>query len=287
MYEANVLADSVAYPSGVRLTTLEVIFPRFILAEMNTHRMFSRNSASSRAIPTERLLDAVYHNPFIPIFNERVKGMGVGAELEKNAQEEARQAWLEARDDALAAATELMDIGVDKSRANRLLEPFLWHTCIISATEWSNFFALRAPEGEEVDLDFGAQPEIQEVAILMRKALQESTPKELEPGQWHLPLVDWDTQCELGVEDSKKVAVGLLARRSSYNRKDPEAPELSINRHNRLLESKHWSPFEHVATPMNLFYTDEIPFSGNFRGWRQYRKTFAGEQDAGLTTLEV
>jgi hypothetical protein len=82
MYDVKVLADSIyGLSSGqtARITTMQVTFPRFILAEINTHRAFSRNSASSRAIPTEKIIEQVVTNPFIPeTFNRRVKGMGVG-----------------------------------------------------------------------------------------------------------------------------------------------------------------------------------------------------------------
>jgi hypothetical protein len=273
-YEVTVLADSVS-SEDIRLTTLEVVFPRFILAEGNTHRALSRNSASSRAIPTEVFLESIEKNPFVPSFNQRVKGMGVGDAFNPLQQFFAETTWLRARDDAMRAARSLMDQGVDKSRANRLLEPFMWHTAIISATEWSNFFALRAPEGDEVDLDFPAQPELQQIAIMMREAMRKSIPTHLDRGQWHIPLVDWDTQCQIGIADSKKVSVGLLARRSSYNRKDPEPIEKSIERHDILAKSGHWSPFEHVATPA-LAYRPS-----NFVGWNQYRTYFENQDDAG------
>lgn len=273
-YEVNILADSIS-PDNIRLTTMEVVFPRFILAEVNTHRALSRNSASSRAIPTETFIKSIKENPFIPTFNERVKGMGVGMTLLPEIQNEAQTTWREASEDAIWYANRLLDLGVDKSRANRLLEPFMWHTAIISATNWSNFFALRAPEGDEVDLEFPAQLELQEIAIMMRQALRDSNPVYLERGQWHIPLVSWDTQCWLGVEDSKKVSVGLLARRSSYNRKDSEPIEKSVERHDILAKSGHWSPFEHVATPAYQYRPS------NFIGWNQYRTFFPDQDDAG------
>jgi hypothetical protein len=144
-YHAAVLADSVS-PDGVRLTTLMVRFPRFILAEFNTPRMFSRSSASSRAIPTELFIEQVRNDPFIPeTFNRRVRGMGIGDELDAEASADAEAAWRTAAWCAVNAAERLMKIGIDKSRANRVLEPYLWHTAIFTATEWSNFFALRCP----------------------------------------------------------------------------------------------------------------------------------------------
>lgn len=277
-YSVDILADSVSN-SGARLTTFEAVFPRFILAEVNTHRMLSRNSASSRAIPTEKFIASIKEDPFIPKFNERVVGMGVGEPLIPLLQTEAQAIWQEACENALWSANQLLDLGVDKSRANRLLEPFMWHTAIITATDWENFFALRCPDTDEVDINFPAQLEFQQLAILMRRALINSKPRYLEPGQWHIPLVEWDEQCDLGVELSKKVAVGRLARRSSYNRKDPESIAKSAQRHDDLSNSGHWSPFEHVATPMDNYEWNQYPWSGNFLGWNQYRKYFPNEWD--------
>lgn len=199
-YEVKVLADSIS-PEDVRLTTLECTFPRFILAEMNTHTLFSRNSASSRAIPTEKIIERVMGDPFIPAtFNKRIKGMGVGVALE--SQERSRNAWLTARDEAVNNARVLVEEDVDKSRVNRLLEPFMWHTAIITATEWDNFMALRQPaDGEVPQLDFPAQPEMQIAARCMREAMEESEPRTVAAGEWgHLPLVE-DGEADTALHD--------------------------------------------------------------------------------------
>ena len=183
-YSARILADSMS-PDGVRLTTFEVVFPRFILAEFNTHRMLSRNSASSRAIPSEKLIQRVLDDPFIPAtFNTRVKGMGVGAALVGADASAAEETWLNARDNAVGAAEGLMGLDCDKSRVNRLLEPFLWHTVIVSATEWDNFWGLRDHPA--------AQPEMQITARLMREVYDASFPQLMEHGWWHLPLLSAD-----------------------------------------------------------------------------------------------
>ena len=68
--EAKIVADSI-YKQGQRLTTFTVVFPRFILAELNTHRMLSRNSASSRARPFQAMLNDVRKDPFVPIRGSR------------------------------------------------------------------------------------------------------------------------------------------------------------------------------------------------------------------------
>lgn len=283
-YEVEILKDSIS-PDGVRLTTYSVVFPRFILAEVNTHRMLSRNSASSRAIPTERIIQEVVENPFVPIFNKRVKGMGVGALLDDAEAARADLVWRWSRNRMVEAANELLKLDVDKSRANRLLEPFMWHTAVISATEWGNFFALRTDEG--------AQPEFRTIATMMQDAYWDNDPEELGYGEWHIPLVSHEELwggCH-SVDDVDwyhwaAVAVGRLARYSSYNRKDPEPIESSLNRHGVLTGNGHWSPAEHVATPILPNWAKRLgpteQWSGNFRGWRQYRKGFKNEHDFSL-----
>jgi thymidylate synthase ThyX len=281
-YSATILADSLS-PDGVRLTTLEVTFPRFILAEVNTHRMLSRNSASSRAIPTEKIIERVRENPFVPeTFNQRIKGMGVGDPMVDVDAMNARSAWMVAMYDATKAAERLVELNVDKSRANRLLEPFMWHTAIISATDWENFFALRDHEA--------AQPEFRITAQAMKKAMAESDPLRLEDGEWHLPLVDLGSEFIEAKETNgwKHWAYISASRcaRVSYNRQhDDEDYEKTEDRALKLKTSGHLSPFEHPARPLlesDLAWQDlELPASeayfGNFKGWYQMRKMIPGE----------
>ncbi|HMT68769.1 MAG TPA: HNH endonuclease [Saprospiraceae bacterium] len=148
MISAKILADSVN-PQGDRLTTMVVTFPRFILAELNTHRMFSRNSASSRAIPFEKMVKMVEENPFIPIaWQKDHKGMQGNEYFQSETGENVHklvEGWLDARNSAVQIATGLHNSNVTKQLCNRLLEPFMWHTVIISATGFSNFFELRCP----------------------------------------------------------------------------------------------------------------------------------------------
>lgn len=269
-YEVKVLADSVG-PVGIRLTTLQCKFPRFILAEVNTHRVFSRNSASSRAIPPEKLIQAVKDDPFVPAtFNQRVKGMGVGEPLDVLQASMAESHWMQALADAIHWAEKLNELNVDKSRINRLLEPFMWHTSIISATEWSNFFALRnSPE---------AQPEFQRLAFMMEQAMRLSTPQEVKYGKWHLPLV---TDTERGTRESsylRMVSAGRCAKVSYGTLEVEESGDASFLRAQRLLNSRHLSPFEHQAMPHDKH---PVVFS-NFRGWVQFRKMIPHESDYSL-----
>jgi thymidylate synthase ThyX len=300
-FEAKVLADSRS-PAGYRLTTLEATFPRFVLAEFNTHRVFSRNSASSRAIPIAKQLRRVLEDPYLPIeFGSNQPGMQAGPPLSGEKREAAEREWLRARDDAVrrvlglvgdpdafAASDDLLEIldqvetairnraqppewlNVHKQVANRLLEPFMWHTVIVSATEWENFWNLRCHPD--------AQPEIRLVAERMRSAMESSEPAELEPGEWHLPLVrPEDREQVTSIEDLIKVSAGRCARVSYLTHAGQRDLEADIQLHDRLLESGHMSPLEHPARPLTPTELEAGEWSGNFRGWRSYRKGIPDE----------
>ena len=66
-YDARIIADSMG-PNGARVTTFELTMPRIVLAEHNTHRMYSRNAASSRAIPVEKMLTPIEEAPMLPVW---------------------------------------------------------------------------------------------------------------------------------------------------------------------------------------------------------------------------
>jgi thymidylate synthase ThyX len=251
---AAVVADSLA--DGVRLSTLVVTMPRFVLAEFNTHRAFSRNSSSSRAVPVSKLIELVETDPFVPeVFGAARPGMQAGEALSEEAQTGSRVAWLNAAYSAAAAARRMVSIGVHKQWANRVLEPFLWHMVVVSATDFDGFFAMR----DHVD----AQPEMRSVARVMRAALEASTPAEVEPGGWHLP---W------GLPIASAVA---RCARVSYLRHDAAPDEdADGNLAARLAESGHWSPFEHVARHGK----PDSPGNGrNFKApWVQFRSLMDG-----------
>jgi thymidylate synthase ThyX len=165
---------------------------------------------------------------------------------------------------------------VDKSRANRLLEPFMWHTAIISGTDWDNFLALRDHPA--------AQPEFQRVAAAMREGLNVNHPRALMPGEWHLPLVDDDeiyrsdllreNEFDPGIPLGPMVSAGRCARVSYDRQHDAEAPAKSARRWLDLTRSGHWSPGEHPA-----MCRDEVAYHGNFRGFKQLRKFYPHEED--------
>ncbi len=307
-YAASILADSLS-PEGHRLTTLEITFPRLVLPEFNTHRVFSRNSASSRAIPVVKQLQRVLDHPYVPFeWGTNQRGMQAGPVLEGDKARVARAHWLSARDSAVAhvlglishpdfcplrsgdglpaqlaafrAATEGGEVpetwlNVHKQLANRLLEPFMWHTVIVSATEWDNFWHLRAHPD--------AQPEIRRIAVMMRDAFEDSTPRRCGADDWHLPLTDdlrIDAPGGPSLEDAIKVCVGRCARVSYLTHSGQRDLSADITLHDRLLSSGHLSPFEHAARPLTA---DELEagegWSANFRGWVSYRKGIPGEAD--------
>lgn len=299
---AEVIADSIN-EFGNRLTSFIVVCPRIVLAEFNTHRMLSRNSASSRAIPFEVMLDKVMTEPFIPIkWQKDHSGMQGTEYLTGRNVELADGRWLAARNAAVEQAKFLnKNIGVTKQFCNRLLEPFLYHTIIVTASEWENFFALRAHEAAEIH--------IQDLAFKMLKAYNESKPKQLKAGDWHIPFgdrinlpptipIDAGLTLEEGVQIRKvKIATARCARVSYLNYEGKDDYDADIKLHDRLANMGHWSPFEHCAKAMSEVEFNEnyqvtnTPHwsggddkdytthgvSGNFKGFTQYRKLFNSE----------
>lgn len=275
-FYAEIIADSIN-PTGSRLTTYIITLPRIVLAEFNTHRMLSRNSASSRAIPFNKMLKRCKETPFIPLkFMRDHKGMQ-GAEYFKDEEEGLmHDAWLHSRDEALLEASSLNDMGLTKQLCNRLLEPFMWHTIIATGCGkgWQNFFALRAHEAAEIH--------IQKAAYMMLDAYNESTPKRLEWGKWHIPfgdtfddmrLTDLGIKLRLNNPTLKlMISTARCARVSYLNFEGKDDYEADVNLYNILSEQGHWSPFEHCAAAI------QGGDGGNFGiNWLQHRKQFEGE----------
>lgn len=262
---AQIVCDSVS-PTGKRITTMQLKYPRFVHAEFMTHRLFSRNASSSRAIPVNKIIEQVETNPAMPIhWGANQPGMQAFQEVKDSAQECCRQGWLDARDQVVCVVRQLVDMGLHKQVANRLLEP--WHhiSVVCTATEYDNFFALRRhPE---------AQPEIKALADEMWNAVQNSTPRRLGFGEWHLPYIK-EEESNGDIWDLLKASVARCAR-VSYLNHDQSTPDLKkdVGLYKRLFDSKHMSPFEHQAQPM----TNPGDWSGNFQGWMQLRKTIKGE----------
>lgn len=259
---ARVLADSVS-PRGHRLTTVEATMHRFVLAEFNTHRVFSRNSASSRAIPVERQLRRVADDPAWPlVWPREQRGMQGGDELDGDARADAEQLFA----DAHRQITDLVDdylhrhpdttTRLHKSLINRLLEPFMWHTVIVSATDWDGFVAQRVSSL--------AQPEIHATAAAIRAAVDGSEPREIDYGQWHTPFADEQPQ-----ERALQVSTARCARVSYHTHDGVVDVDADLRLFARLTSADpmHASPLEHQATPAPA----ALHAPGNFTGWVQHR----------------
>lgn len=254
---------------------MEVTYPRFVHSEFMTHRMFSRNAASSRAIPIKKMIEAVLTDPVLPVWwGANQAGMQAAEELpdepENYARTLAETLWLKAREQAVETAQLLSDAGLHKQIVNRVLEPWMWITVIASATDWENFFHLRCHPD--------AQPELRHIANLMEASYRSREPKKVSWGEYHLPLTGFPGDEELDTGSLVKVSVGRCARVSYLTHDGLRDPGADISLHDRLAASGHWSPFEHVA------YADQscVGYSANFASpWRQYRKEFASENFRG------
>lgn len=259
MIESTVIADSIN-PYDIRLTTLQVTFPRFVLAEFNTHRKFSRNSASSRAIPVKKQIEAVLNNPVMPIeFGSNQPGMQAGPPLVGDELLEAQASWLEASRRAVESAESLLSLNVHKQVVNRVLEPFLWHTVIVTASDWVGFFDQR--------ISVLAQPEIRVAAEAMKASMDLSMPIRCEFGRdWHLPYLRDDEHFDL--DTAKKVSTARCARVSYLTQEGVRDYLEDLKLFDRLVSAKpiHASPAEHIATP-----DCRATVLGNFDGWRQFR----------------
>lgn len=267
MIQAKIVEDSIS-PSGVRLTTFVLTYPRFIHSEFMTHRMFSRNASSSRAIPVKKSIQMVLDNPVIPLaFTRNKAGMQGGDPLDEQMEKVARDNWIWSMESAVKYAQLLENCGLHKQYANRILEPYSHITVVCSATDYANFFALRCHAM--------AQPEIMALADLMYEEYRTNTPKTMTIGDMHLPFVSEEERDQLPQDDLIKMSVARCAR-VSYLNHEGKKPTLEEDKalYDRLVGSApiHASPAEHQAIAM----ADESR-SGNFRGWIQYRKLLIDE----------
>jgi thymidylate synthase ThyX len=264
--EAKVVADSVWVDSKNkphRITTLQLKYPRFIHSEFMTHRVFSRNASSSRAIPVKKMLAQVWNDPAMPVhWGANQSGMQAKVELTDFKQYVAEKLWRGAGKLACGVAYLMNKVGLHKQVANRILEPWQYIHVIVTATEWKNFMDLR----NHAD----AQPEIRELAMEIAIAMEESEPEELESGDWHLPYVRAFERHDYTIEMCKKLSAARCAR-VSYLTHDGLVPNVDkdIELHDRLVGSVpiHASPVEHQATPSGT-----NRFHKNFKGWIQYRE---------------
>jgi hypothetical protein len=289
---AKIIADSLS-PDGIRMTTMEIEYPRFILAELNTHRMLSKNSASSRAIPVKAMHEHIRANTAAPVYwGKNQAGMKAREALDVHDTIEAMMIWEQARDSALEYSRQLAYIDAHKQITNRITEPWMIMKTVISGTEWANFFWLRAHAD--------AQPEIHELAMKMHSAYIKSIPMELNPLDWHLPYVTtirnergvieyFDANGQWLTTNEARIISASCCAQVSY-RKSDDSVDKARKIFAQLIESQpcHASPVEHQATPM--FRPDSFAdqgtthldrkgqaWSGNLRGWVQFRKLIPGE----------
>lgn len=248
-----------------RIATFTLKIPKFIWGHIISHRTLSRNSASSRAIPAKHIRKEVLHNPFIPIyFGENKAGMQSGKPLNGTRLWFAKKIWLWSRYVPVFLHFLGEKIGMHKEVVNRILEPWLIVDIIVTATEWKNFISLRT--------NMVVQPEMRYVAEQINALLNEKTPAILSAGEWHLPFI-LENEKRLDLETKKKICSARCARVSySLFNSNISDVESDLKLCEKLSLSGHWSPFEHVAQAMV-----SLERSGNFVGWKQYRKEFEEE----------
>lgn len=266
------------------LVTVEATYPRFIHAELMTHRVLSRNASSSRAIPVKRAISMIRNDPAMPVhWGQNQPGMQAEQELSGFKKAVMRFLWLMGMWIMTTIALLADRLGVHKQIVNRLCEPWAHITVVITATEWANFFALRRHPD--------AQPEIHALADAIYEAISASTPANLHAGEWHLPYVNEDGDIDLARYGGNKIGVDTLevlkmmsaarCARVSYLTHDGLLPtvEQDIALYKRLAGSApiHASPLEHQATP-----TGKDEFVGNLCGWKQFRKEHEHENHAGF-----
>jgi hypothetical protein len=296
-FQAKVIEDSIS-PYGIRLITMQLRYPRFIHSEFMTHRDFSRNARSSRAVPVKRLL---LEAPYVPHFKRNQSGMQAFEELPEDVRRQAIKLWLSCARECKDTAQCLGELDIHKQWANRMLEWFGYIDVVVSSTWWRNFYNLRDHPM--------AMPEIQHLAIAMREAMEHasdaanaaisgSIPKQLDFGEWHLPYALPEERDFL--DDAKLLSTARCAR-VSYKPFD-DTGEINAGKDIELAgklivaEPLHASPAEHQATPDDFAgpyigcgsepiwdYPEE---HGNFYGWRQHRKMLPNEASKEDYSLE-
>lgn len=262
-FKVEIIRDSVvdgATPS--RLTTFQLRYPRLIHSEFMTHRVISRNASSSRAIPVEKMIKQVREEPAMPVhWGKNQPGMQARAEVE--AIDEAHALWMSAAKQAASTAEQMMEIGLHKQVANRILEPFQFISVIATASDWSNFFALRCHPD--------ADPNIQHLANMMKQAYDSSITEELGDNDMHLPYIRSDELPFLSPEEAVKCSVARCAR-VSYLTHDGENPDMKkdLELYERLAGATppHLSPLEHQARGA---LQPDLNGNLNWR-WMQFRK---------------
>ena len=272
LYGKPMLVDSITFKGKKQTYDLSIAgeFPNFLANDIVVHN--SRNASSSRAIPVEKMIAWTKEDPAMPVeWGVNQRGMQANELLSPEKVTQGELIWLKGRDAVIKCTEELIELGVHKQIANRMLEP--WHhiAVVLSATQYANWFALRHHSA--------AQPEIRELAKAMWREYKTSKPVSLQPGEWHLPFIREDEQAVYSLEERIKASVARCAR-VSYMNHDGSTPNMAkdIALHDMLAVAVplHASPCEHQATP--LLPSESPALSGNFsKGWKQYRKMLPNE----------
>lgn len=270
---AKVILASETYETGDEIYTFHCHYPRFIHSEVMTHRAFSRNARSSRAVPVEKMIEEVSMNPVVPWhWHKNCSGMqgyeecNEGVLFSSSMPESREDAWISASIAAVNAAEGFAEAGYHKQIVNRLLEPFMWIDTLITTTErgLDNFFELRRHPD--------AEPHIHDLADMIYKSLQSCSIQKLEDGHWHLPYILYSDEF-LSIEDQCKISAARCAR-ISYNPFDEDKANVKkdLELFDKLAGSKpiHASALEHQARADKW-----MKRSGNFyRGWIQFRQLY-------------
>jgi thymidylate synthase ThyX len=293
---AKVIADSIN-ERKVRITTLELEYPRLSHSEFLTHRLFSRNAASSRAIPVDKVIAQVRENPAMPIhWGKKQAGMRADEQLTGTDLDNAKALWKLAANDAANTAERMLSLGGHKQWVNRILEPYQLIKVVVTSTEFDNFFWLR----DHPD----AQPEIKELAIQMKKAINDSKPHQLKDNEWHLPYVEFERNTEddqyfhdenyqeLSLDEAIKISCSSAAQ-VSYRKLDTSLEKAEVI-YDKLVSAEpvHASAFEHCARASisrgEQSYTDKEGnyYSGNFKEWLQYRQAIPNNNKAYSTAKQ-
>lgn len=312
-----ILASKPAQDTGAKpIYTIRLRYPRIIHGEVMTHRVFSRNARSSRAVPVETMLKETTAIPFVPWhWGKNQKGMQADEEciapislrhwIGKSGLTR-EDAWLHARDAAVEVAEGMMNAGYHKQIPNRLLEPFSWIDVLITACDWDNFLWLRDHED--------AEDHLQDLARLVKKAIEAAEVQELEPGEWHLPYITEEDieyaayaffihdKAEAGYDWLRKISAARCARISYKPFNGDSSYKAELDRYNSLVTADrvHASPLEHQATPDEEMYvfkefynndSEDTPYDqngeqewkhpeqhGNLPGYIQARKLVPNER---------
>jgi hypothetical protein len=258
---ATVIEDSIA-TNGVRLTTVQVRYPRIVHSEMMTHRALSKNAGSSRAKPIAAMLRQIFSAPACPVeWGAAQPGMQAHTQLEGFPLFGVKALWRTSAVIAGAISWAMMKLGAAKQIANRVTEPYQYIDVLISGTDWDNFDMLRCHPD--------ADPTMRDLAIEIMTAIETSVPKLVKNGEWHLPYVLTEERRSLPLQDQIKLSVARCARISYTPFDGNPSIEKEHERYTKLVGSQpiHASPAEHQATP----YLHAETRTSNIRGWEQHR----------------